>query len=141
MRALAARGAEDGALHRAQGRGMMRYMVKATALLTLALVIGLFGWMRVPAAGHLPFVERLLTRWVPPQAPAAAAVVSETERKALASLAGQVGGFLVWSSNREGNHELYLAQLETGRVQRLTNNPHVDFFSRFSPTEPHFLPA
>jgi Tol biopolymer transport system component len=40
---------------------------------------------------------------------------------------------MVWSSNRSGNHELYLLDLREGSVRRLTNNPAVDFFSRFSP--------
>ena len=39
----------------------------------------------------------------------------------------------MWSSNRTGNHELYLLDLRTRAVRRLTNTPQVEFFSRFSP--------
>ena len=40
---------------------------------------------------------------------------------------------VVWSSSRSGNHEIYLLKLPSGRLFRLTNHPHVDFFPRFSP--------
>ena len=39
----------------------------------------------------------------------------------------------MWSSNRTGNHELYLLDLRTRAVRQLTNTPQVEFFSRFSP--------
>jgi Tol biopolymer transport system component len=112
---------------------MTRRVLTGRALLNIALAIGLVGLMRASLAGQIPLIERLLTRWVPPKSPAEAVAVSEPEREALAALARHVKGLLVWSSNREGNHELYLAGLGTGTVQRLTNHPHVDYFSRFSP--------
>jgi Tol biopolymer transport system component len=42
-------------------------------------------------------------------------------------------GLVVWSSNRSGNHELYLLDLRGPAVQQLTHDPRVDFFPRFSP--------
>jgi len=77
--------------------------------------------------------ERILTRWVPPTPPPRLETVNDSEREAWHQLGQQVSGRLVWSSNRDGNHELYLVDLATGEERRLTNHPHVDFFSRFSP--------
>jgi hypothetical protein len=83
---------------------------------------------------RVPVVERLYSRVVPP-APIAspAEVLSPDEREAFAELARQAGGRFIWSSNREGNHELYVIDLATLAVTRLTDDPHVDFFARFSP--------
>lgn len=47
-------------------------------------------------------------------------------------LEGRIG-FVVWSSNREGNHDLWMMDLVSGRTRRLTTNPHVDTFPRISP--------
>jgi hypothetical protein len=109
---------------------------------------------------RFPVLERLYTRWLPPTVslpPVAAAVsggrapgpsgapaptapalqdldaLSPAEREALTALASRVRGRLVWSSNRFGNHELVLVDLPELKIRRLTDDPHVDFFSRFSP--------
>jgi Tol biopolymer transport system component len=84
----------------------------------------------VPNLVHLP--ERLYTRWLPPSAGRGKALASE-EREALQRLAGRFDAAIVWSSNRDGNHELYLMDLRFREVRRLTRHPNVDFFSRFSP--------
>jgi dipeptidyl aminopeptidase/acylaminoacyl peptidase len=55
------------------------------------------------------------------------------EREAVGTLARQLTGQIVWSSNRSGNHELYLLDLGSRTVRKLTNTPYVEFFSRFSP--------
>ena len=79
--------------------------------------------------------ERLLASVFPPRVPRNVRLADLTapERGAVAALAGQLRGLLVWSSNRTGNHELYLLDLRTRAVRRLTNTPQVEFFSRFSP--------
>jgi hypothetical protein len=53
--------------------------------------------------------------------------------QAIRGLGERLSGRLVWSSNRDGNHEIYLINVATLEEQRLTDNPHVDFFARFSP--------
>ena len=81
-----------------------------------------------------PLAQRLSTRWVPPSAPVAASVDEQSrETQAFKTLGRDLGGRIVWSSNREGNHELYRADLATGQIVRLTNHPHVDYLSRYSP--------
>ena len=42
-------------------------------------------------------------------------------------------GFIVWSSNRSGNHDIYLKRLPDGAVQRLTDHLHTEFYPRISP--------
>lgn len=82
---------------------------------------------------HLP--ERLVARVLPPSVPKGERLAGLTgpERETVDALAQRLGGLVVWSSNRTGNHELYVLDLSTRSVRRLTNTPHVEFFSRFSP--------
>jgi Tol biopolymer transport system component len=79
--------------------------------------------------------ERLVARVLPPSVPRKVRLAGLTgpERSAVETLARQLSGLVVWSSNRSGNHELYLLDLRTRTVRRLTDTPYVEFFSRFSP--------
>jgi len=56
--------------------------------------------------------------------PAAAVVDTDLQR---------LDGFIVWSSNRSGNHDIYLKRLPNGVIQRITNHPHTEFYPRISP--------
>jgi Tol biopolymer transport system component len=73
--------------------------------------------------------------WVPPRVPEDIRVdgLNPAERATVQALARRLDARIVWSSNRSGNHELYLLDLRDGSVRRLTNHPHVDYLSRFSP--------
>ena len=84
-------------------------------------------------AARLP--ERLWTRFFAPRVPSDArqAGLTGPEREAVARLGRRLDALVVWSSNRSGNHELYLLDLGEGAVRQLTHDPHVDFFARFSP--------
>lgn len=75
---------------------------------------------------------RVATRWVPPD-PSQERQLKRRERLAVEELQGRLDGRIVWSSNRSGNHELYLLDVPSGTVRQLTDDPHVDFSSRFSP--------
>jgi hypothetical protein len=79
--------------------------------------------------------ERLVAQVFPPRVPASVRLAGLTgpELNAVAALARRLGGLVVWSSNRTGNHELYLLDLKSGTVRQLTHTPYVEFFSRFSP--------
>jgi dipeptidyl aminopeptidase/acylaminoacyl peptidase len=79
--------------------------------------------------------ERLVAQVFPPSVPRSVrlAGLTPSERDAVDALAPRLTGLVVWSSNRTGNHELYLLDLGTRSVRRLTNTPQVEFFSRFSP--------
>jgi hypothetical protein len=105
----------------------------------LRLWIVVFGAVALAGVGALwaldhPLAARLATRWIAPGPPPADSPdQTKQEGEALRALGKQIAGRLVWSSNRSGNHELYLAELTSGTLRRLTNHPHVDYFSRFSP--------
>ena len=60
-------------------------------------------------------------------------MLTVAERDAVRQIGTRVEGRIVWSSNRGGNHDLYLVDLATGETHQLTDHPSVDFFSRFSP--------
>lgn len=76
---------------------------------------------------------RLATSWVAPDTSQSVAV-EDREERALTRLQRRMGrGRIVWSSNRSGNHELYLIDVAERSVRRLTDHPNVDFSSRFSP--------
>ena len=98
----------------------------------------LIGGVAVALLVDHPLAARLTTRWLPPTAPVAGSSGKrDQEANAFRALGRDVGGMLVWSSNREGNHELYRADLSNGVVTRLTNHRHVDYLSRYSPDGRH----
>jgi len=45
----------------------------------------------------------------------------------------ELDGFIVWSSNRSGNHDIYLRPLSGETTRRLTSHPHTEYFPRISP--------
>ncbi|MFW2439136.1 MAG: hypothetical protein ACN4GR_07170 [Arenicellales bacterium] len=42
-------------------------------------------------------------------------------------------GFIVWSSNRFGNHDILKMDLPERKISRLTTHPHTEYFPRISP--------
>jgi Tol biopolymer transport system component len=88
-----------------------------------------------PIATAARLSERLWTRILPPRVPKRDRLAGLTapEQDAVRALAGRLNGRIVWSSNRGGDHELYLLDLPSRSLQRLTRHPNVDFLPRFSP--------
>jgi Tol biopolymer transport system component len=104
--------------------------------------VSLLRWSMALAAGSVfvagsvaavHFGPRLYYRIVPPKEHGHS--IGDAEAAALAEAAHRFPGRIVWSSNRSGNHEIYLADLRGKRpvVSKLTDDPHVDSFPRFSP--------
>jgi hypothetical protein len=50
---------------------------------------------------------------------------------------GNVGSQILFTSNREGNHEVYIVNWDGSGLQRLTNNPAVDGLATGSPDGQH----
>lgn len=46
---------------------------------------------------------------------------------------GDAEGFVVWSSNRSGNHDIYIMMLPSLKIRPLTNHPNTEYFPRISP--------
>ena len=126
---------DDGARVRINPLSMTRLWI----LLTL-VALGAGGLAVAASRDALPpAVERLLalpervyTQLFPPRK-GRLRQLTEMERAAFQELVRRLDALIVWSSNRDGNHELYLMDLRSQEVRRLTRHSHVDFFSRFSP--------
>jgi dipeptidyl aminopeptidase/acylaminoacyl peptidase len=89
--------------------------------------------LAVASAAAVHFGPRLYYRLVPPKGHGHP--VGREEAAAFAEAARRFRGRIVWSSNRSGNHEIYLLDLrgKKPRLEQLTEDPHVDSFPRFSP--------
>jgi uncharacterized membrane protein YbhN (UPF0104 family) len=59
--------------------------------------------------------------------------VPEDADSKLKTIMGKKKGFVVWSSNRFGNHDILLLTLPNRHISRLTSHPNVDYFPRISP--------
>jgi len=55
------------------------------------------------------------------------------ERRRLELVTKSLHGFIVWSSNRFGNHDILMLSLPDLKITQLTKHPHVDYFPRISP--------
>ncbi len=61
---------------------------------------------------------------------------TDAEQRRLVLLTQNLKGFIVWSSNRFGNHDILIMPLGSGKklkIRQLTKHPHVDYFARVSP--------
>lgn len=67
-----------------------------------------------------------------PSSGTALAATADTEAKQAEAM-GSLRGFVVWSSNRNGNHDILKMTLPSRTISRLTTHPHVDYFPRISP--------
>ena len=50
-----------------------------------------------------------------------------------AGTSSELTGFIVWSSNRSGNHDIYRYSLADKTITRLTSHPHTEYYPRISP--------
>ena len=48
-------------------------------------------------------------------------------------LLGGLHGFAVWSSNRSGNHDIWMMHLPDQQLKQLTTHPHTEYFPRIAP--------
>jgi hypothetical protein len=68
-------------------------------------------------------------------APAAGATADNVEQwQALsAAYTGNIDGFVVFSSNRDGNHDIFKLDLKSSELSKLTTHPHTETYPRISP--------
>lgn len=58
---------------------------------------------------------------------------ADGEAALLAGLKGKITGKIVWSTSRDGNHDIYMMNADGTDPKALTKGPKTDWFSRFSP--------
>jgi hypothetical protein len=100
----------------------------------LIALIAVFGALAVAALGVYFWRQREQARRglasLPPRGAAVEPDPALSGR--LASLLGGRRGFVVWSSNRHGTHDILRMELPAGTIGRLTAHPHAETFPRIS---------
>jgi Tol biopolymer transport system component len=115
-------GKTDAAAASARKNGrQMKLLLAAGTMLTLGLLV--FAWQI--------WAVKKMGAFVPPKPgePVSAAAEEQQENPILAKLRG----FVIWSSNRFGNHDLVMLTLPDRKLSRLTTDPHAEYFPRISP--------
>ncbi len=100
--------------------GRRRVLGLLLLLVAAGGLYGLYGWRKVKKLGMLP-------------PPAEHGVVLPAAARQKDPLLARLSGFIVWSSNRYGNHDILMLTLPERRLVRLTDNPHTEYFPRISP--------
>jgi Tol biopolymer transport system component len=57
----------------------------------------------------------------------------DAEKELMSEVGGKAAGIIVWSSSREGNHDLFVMNTDGSKVHAITHGENVDWFPRFSP--------
>lgn len=83
-------------------------------------------------AGISDHIQRLITRFKAPEGGDLEGL-TENEISAFQAIPPELNASIVWSSNRSGNHEIYLWDNSARSIRQLTQNDHVDYFANFSP--------
>lgn len=96
----------------------------------LALAAGL-----VVAAGLVAWQYRGLKKLgaLRPPAKGAAVTPAPAAGRAMTDAMGELRGFMVWCSNRDGNHDILRMDFPSGAIHPVTRHPHVDTFPAISP--------
>ena len=89
----------------------------------------------VAGAAFFAFEYRGMTKQgaLTPPPPGTAIPIEKTEHEKAGHLLTKVKGFIVWSSNRFGNHDILKMTIPDFEITRLTKHPHVDYYPRISP--------
>jgi len=64
---------------------------------------------------------------------------SEAEERPSRAAVTDLKGFMVWSSNRYGNHDILIMTFPDRRIRQLTRHPHVDYYARIAPDGKHVV--
>lgn len=59
--------------------------------------------------------------------------ISADEKEAMTAVGEKAKGKIVWSSSRDGNHDLFVMDTDGSNVHSITKGEQVDWFPRFSP--------
>ncbi len=94
--------------------------------------------LAVLVAGWTYRASTKLGAWTAPEAGVALDMPDEARQRLLKAV-GEDEGFLVWSSNRHGNHDILRLSLPGLRLERLTDHPHTETYPRISPDGRHLV--
>jgi Tol biopolymer transport system component len=59
--------------------------------------------------------------------------IADEDAAKMKAVGGKVKGQIVWSSSRDGNHDLFVMNTDGSGVKRITEGDAVDWFPRYSP--------
>lgn len=113
---------------RAGSGGRWRWRIPWYALVGCGLC-GLAAYLLLQDVRQL----RMRKALIPPTEFGQAVAAGEGSDQALAALLQGRRGFLVWSSNRGGNHDIWIRTLPGGEPRQLTTHPHTEYYPRISP--------
>ena len=94
--------------------------IATISLVGLTLVLLYSGWQSIRTAWSL-------------NSPPAGQIVETSQLQAMPQSWGNQSGFIVWSSNRSGNHDIYHMDLPSQKVTQLTNHPFTENLPKISP--------
>jgi hypothetical protein len=121
--ALAAFFLKDWKPRKQKARGIpVFWTAVAAVLLVFAAGFGFYEYRRLKKMGRVRAPSR-----------GEASAAPESEKRRFLEIAGNVEGILVWSSNRSGNHDLWMRAFPDGLLDRLTDHPHTETYPRISP--------
>jgi len=104
---------------------------RARRLAYAAIALAVFGLGLAGAAWQWRRVKKLGALESPAAGQAVAPPGDAAERRTAA--VREMRGFMVWSSNRSGQHDLQMMRFPGLSITPLTTHPHVDTFPRISP--------
>ncbi len=73
------------------------------------------------------------TGWMHPPSPGKTISLPSTVERRINPVFDNLHGFVIWSSNRFGNHDLVMLTLPELELTHLTTDPHTEYFPRISP--------
>jgi uncharacterized membrane protein YbhN (UPF0104 family) len=100
-----------------------RIFARTAAGVTLLAALAFFSW-------ELRGFRKMGAVAAPPPGQEAAPSAGE---KVTAEAAGGIHGFILWSSNRFGNHDILRMDLPSMAVSRITEHPFAEYYPRISP--------
>ena len=116
--------------HEASMKEMETLPLKATLRAWIFPVV--MAFLALLMAGWTYRASTKLGSWSAPETGEALEMPAEAEAR-LREVIGKEQGFLVWSSNRFGNHDILRLTLPDLRVTQLTDHPHTETYPRISP--------
>ena len=106
--------------HRQHSRPSMLMFSVITVLVTIALIVLFSGWQAIRTAWSL-------------NSPPAGQIVDTGHLPTVPDSWSNQNGFIVWSSNRSGNHDIYYMDLPSQKVTQLTNHAFTENLPKISP--------